>query len=414
MRTSLNQWSALICISIGLVACGDEATIGNPCGDCPIGYECVSYEYGSLCEVAEMTPAGDDGDRIAQPAPDYNNEDDGETNDDGFLPSGYTPGSSGQAGGGSNTGSNDECTSVQLNLKPSAASIPRVMLVVDRSYSMVGIEDRWTPIEETLSRVTASLSETVHFGLVLFPSPDPGFVGSEAEMACAPGEVNVSTGANTASDIQQWLRNAPPQMGLATPTYSALDAAGRSLAQNPSGNDYILLATDGGPGCNFNMNYNTCECLNHACLLGLPEMCLDNQRTVNKVQQLADDGIKTMVLGIASDEFMPAARSVLDGMAVAGGTAQNGRHLEVGRVNELERALTAAAGQLAPCTYDVGALAGQSEDLNITIDGEPIPRDESGRNGWDINGSDLEFFGDACNQLRDGQAHRIGAEANCQ
>lgn len=414
MRKSLKQWSALILITIGLLACGDETTVGDDCGGCPLGYECVSYEYGSLCEVAEVTPAGQGGSRAAQPAPDYNDDGNDDTDDDSFLPSGYTPGSGGQAGSGSNRGTNDACTSVQLNLKPSPSSIPRVMLVVDRSYSMVGIEDRWTPIEETLSRVTESLGETVHFGLVLFPSPNAGLVGSEAEMACAPGEVNVPTAANTAPDIQQWLRNAPPQMGLATPTYSALDAAGRSLAQNPSGNDYILLATDGGPGCNFNMNYNTCECLNHACLLGLPEMCLDNQRTVNKVQQLANDGIKTLVLGIASDEFMPAARSVLDGMAVAGGTAQNGRHLEVGRVDELERTLTAAAGQLAPCTYDVGALAGQSDALNINIDGQTVPRDESGLNGWDIIGSDLEFFGDACNQLRDGRAHRIGAEANCE
>ena len=140
------------------------------------------------------------------------------------------------------------------------------------------------------------------------------------------------------------------------------------------------------------MNYNTCECLNHACLLGLPEMCLDNQRTVNKVQQLADEGIKTMVLGIASDEFMPAARSVLDGMAVAGGTAQNGRHMEVGRVDELERSLTAAAGQLAPCTYELGELAESSEDLNVTIDGQSVQRDESGRDGWNVDGTELEFM----------------------
>ena len=268
MRQSLNQWSAFIYLTIGLFACGDETNTGDDCGGCPLGYECISYEYGALCEVVQADPDGQGGARAAQPAPDYDEDDNVDGNDDGFLPSGYTPSGDGQSGNGSNAGTNDECTSVQLNLKPSVSSIPRVMLVVDRSYSMVGIEDRWTPIEQALGRVTESLSETVHFGLVLFPSPNAGY-GSEAEMACAPGEVNVSTAPNTASDIQQWLRNAPPQMGLATPTYSALDAAGRSLAQNPSGNDYILLATDGGPGCNFNMNYNTCECLNHACLLGL-------------------------------------------------------------------------------------------------------------------------------------------------
>ena len=69
-------------------------------------------------------------------------------------------------------------------LKPSPGSIPRVMLVVDRSYSMIVEEDRWSPIENTLSRVTDSLRDTVQFGLV-FPSPASDFRGSEAEMAIA-------------------------------------------------------------------------------------------------------------------------------------------------------------------------------------------------------------------------------------
>ncbi|MGC6418592.1 MAG: vWA domain-containing protein [Bradymonadia bacterium] len=390
-------------------ACGEDNaadTLSSACGECPPNHACVASSAGTYCQ-SQFTRSEEDEDDNALPAveptadepspPRPTTEVDDETETDV-----NTPGAE-QA---------PACQSLNLHLKPSQGSIPRVMLVVDRSYSMIVEEDRWSPIEETLSRVTESLSDTVHFGLVLFPSPNANVRGSEAEMACAEGEINVSPAANTATDIQDWLTQEPPQPGLATPTYSALDAAGRALLAQPTGNDYILLATDGGPGCNFGLDVFGCTCLNHSCLLGLPEMCLDDQRTVNKVRDLAAEGIKTIVLGISSDDFMPESRRVLDHMAQAGQTATDGRHFEVNRVDDLEQSLTAAAGQLAPCRYDLGALAGLEDDLNVVIDGTDIERDQNRSNGFDIVDGELEFFGDACAMLRDGQAHQISA--SCQ
>jgi hypothetical protein len=391
----------------GLTACGDEAGGSqDACGGCPEDSWCVGSPDGAYCQSPFTRDNNGDDDSMPLIPGDESNDPSNPGDDmDQSGGRGWLPG---QGGDGSNP-DNNECTEVRLLLKPSQGSIPRVMLVVDRSYSMVGAEDRWTPIESTLSRVTQNLGHTVHFGLVLFPSPNPNFRGSEAEMACAPGEVNVNAGANTAADINQWLANARPEPGLATPTHSALDAAGRSLLIAPTGNDYILLATDGGPGCNFALDPHLCTCLNHSCILGLAEMCLDDDRTANKVAALAQQGIRTIVLGIASDEFMPASRAVLDRMAVAGQTDLDGRHFEVGRVHDLEGRLTAAAGNLAPCTYDLGELAEQADQLVLSIDGQAVPRDRSHRSGWDLTGSSVEFFGDSCMSLRDGGAHEIAA-----
>jgi len=352
---------------------------------------------------ASLLPAENRDDEPGFPAAYDGNDDEADPEDDGRD---WVQG----RGNGNDDGG--ACAEVRLVLKPSQGSIPRVMLVVDRSYSMVVEEDRWSPIERTLSRVTQNMGDTVQFGLVLFPAPNPAFRGSEAEMACAAGEVNVAPGMATAVEINRWLSTSPPERGLATPTYSALDAAGRSLMAAPTGNDYILLATDGGPGCNFTLNHNFCTCLNHACILGLPEMCLDDNRTVTKVQDLARAGIKTIVLGIASEEFMPESRAVLDRMAVAGQTDLDGRHFEVGRVDDLEQSLTAAAGNLAPCTYDLGALANEADRLVLTIDGQDVPRDRAHQNGWDLTGNSVEFYGASCQSLRDGRAHEISA--TCQ
>ena len=99
-------------------------------------------------------------------------------------------------------------------------------------------------------------------------------------------------------------------------------------------------------------------------------------------------------------------------MAVAGQTDVDGQHYEVNRVADLEQSLTAAAGQLAPCTYHLGALGAHADNLVISIDGNVIFRDTRHENGWDVDGESVEFFGPACQLLRDGAAHEISAD--CQ
>ena len=51
-----------------------------------------------------------------------------------------------------------ECPEIRRELKPSVSSIPRVMLVVDRSWSMMD-SDGWSPIERALSVVTQALED---------------------------------------------------------------------------------------------------------------------------------------------------------------------------------------------------------------------------------------------------------------
>ncbi len=138
-------------------------------------------------------------------------------------------------------------------------------------------------------------------------------------------------------------------------------------------------------------------------------MCLDDNRTVNKVRELAQQGIKTIVLGMTGQNFLAEARAVLDRMAVAGGTAVDGRHFEVDRVDDLADAIAATAGSIAPCTYELGEMANNADQLVISIDGEEVPRDQSQQHGWDIQDGMLEFFGESCQSLRDGRAHAIDA-----
>ena len=140
--------------------------------------------------------------------------------------------------------------------------------------------------------------------------------------------------------------------------------------------------------------------------------CQPELRKVVQDLARAPNGIKTFVLGLTDENFLPEARAVLNDMAVAGETDDNGRHFEIGRLDELQQRLMATAGGLVPCIYDLGEIVQFADRLQISIDGQIIPRDPNRGNGWAVVNGQIEFSGDACAQLRDGLAHEVRAE--CQ
>jgi hypothetical protein len=138
-----------------------------------------------------------------------------------------------------------DCQDLRINLKPDLRSSSRVVLVVDRSSSMLQDEDRWTPMQEAIELVTSSLQDQIEFGLVFFPNPIQGANRDESIIqscmssgrtaldcedgyeACLPSEMWIEPAFNNAEAIRnammQWR---PPSIGLGTPTYSGLSAAG--------------------------------------------------------------------------------------------------------------------------------------------------------------------------------------------
>ena len=348
------------------------------------------------------------------------------------------------------------CSDIRLSLKPSSGSLSRVMLVVDRSSSMyMSGQDRWTPMKEALASVTEALEGQVQFGLTFFPNPtslpqrdatimskcqQSGrniYACEEAHDACQPGSVWIEPAFSTSQAIIQAMDDWIPPEGLGTPTASGLEAAYAYFMENPqSGTDLVLLATDGAPGCNFDLNPNTCTCLNSACeLFGTTEMCLDEVSALGAVETLSNSSIKTLVLGLALDlpsegpcingsicslggqacesgtcvNQMPR---ILDELAVMGQTAIGGRHTEVGDLNQLQASLASVAGRAVPCRYDLETLEPYVDSVQITVDGQVVMRDPNRQNGWDYFDGALEFFGAACAELRDGQRHNL--EASCR
>ena len=139
---------------------------------------------------------------------------------------------------------------------------------------------------------------------------------------------------------------------------------------------------------------------------GESEMCLDDDATVNAVANLAQDGIRTLVLGISiglppedacfggtcfangqvcvNGQCVNQAPQVLDAMAVAGQTAINGRHHQVDDVAQIQQQLTMVTGSVAPCTYSLDQLLPFADQLRVVVDDNEVMKDVTHTNGWDV------------------------------
>ncbi|MBW2526716.1 MAG: VWA domain-containing protein [Deltaproteobacteria bacterium] len=321
----------------------------------------------------------------------------------------------GQASGGGMQGCDPESFSLQQ------APPAEVYLLIDRSVSMnePGATAGMTKWEELNAAVDAALAqyhETIHFGLLMYPT------GDECE---TPGP-QVRPGPGNRLAIQAALSTAVPSGG--TPTAAALTNAAASLGDfgSPDSPQFIVLATDGGPNCNYFLNaLPSCTCTyanSEHCCTNYPGVCvygstcLDDDATVGVISGLNGAGIDTFVIGLAgTDEYT----SLLDTMAQAGGQPQQGGSTDYYAVTDqasLLAALQIIAVSVISCQIELGQAPDVPDAVKIYIDGVEVPRDASKQNGWDYTDgthTTIELYGTACDRLQDGEQHEVTATFEC-
>lgn len=127
------------------------------------------------------------------------------------------------------SGPNDQgadCSSetIPIRLKPSESGIPNVVLVVDRSYSMIQNPSRWEGVTTAVRTVTGEFDDVIRFGMILFPSPT-------SEDECGIGSIVVEPEMRVADDVAASLATWEPLGG--TPTAPSLELAGSLPARAP-------------------------------------------------------------------------------------------------------------------------------------------------------------------------------------
>ena len=297
-----------------------------------------------------------------------------------------------------------------------------VYLVIDRSGSMLepGATPGMTRWDEVIAAMNTALTQfenSVRFGLVLYP----------ANEECATAGPLVPVNLNNRDEILFELNRAVPAGG--TPTAAALRNAAASLVdfQTPGSPQFVVLATDGGPNCNYILNptpvcgctYSAAEycCTNYpgSCFFG--SNCLDDANTLDVISENRQiHGIDTFVIGLSGTN---AYIDLLNAMAQTGGRPQTGGttdYYSAESETELAAALQSIAVSVISCTIELDEPPLYPNFVHIYIDGAEVGRDGTKTDGWDYSNSDLtaiELYGPPCDLLRDGETHNLTATFAC-
>jgi hypothetical protein len=322
-----------------------------------------------------------------------------------------------------------------------------VLLVVDKSSSMSETgefaEGRWKTLGSALESALEATSTRISYGLELFPfADDPEATPATCETpAGLEVLVPIVLGEDQTGAIASTLAAHAPAGG--TPTADALaraldyfaDGDGREL----SGQRYVLLATDGGPNCNADL---TCEkesctinrenegaeaaCGGNCCDADLdplgPTNCIDDERTVARVEALAEAGIKTIVVGIPGTDFFA---DTLDAVAEAGGAPDPDGPRSYYRVtgadgaDGLTETLTRiTTGLITTCRLQLTSTPADPDYeglLNVEIDGQEVP--QAGDDGWSVDRTTtpptVVLAGETCEYLETQGAERVSITYGC-
>lgn len=286
---------------------------------------------------------------------------------------------------------------------PLVPAVPTVMFVIDRSGSMdqdldgrydAGVP-RWRVLETSLRSTLPPLDQQIAMGALMYPV--------RLDSCAAPTGVDLSPAQGNASRLLGLFTTSRPLGG--TPTADALSVAAAHLRtlRTATSARAVILATDGAPNCNLNLNPATCVCSsppNPDC--PGPDFCLDDVGTINELRNLFASRLPTYVIGLGSG--LNQFASTLDAMAVAGGVPRMGvgpRYYSVANQAELTDAFSRITSQLTRCTFLLNGLS-VNDTFTVQVGGVSVPQ---GPNGWEwldqVNG-ELALHGMACDQAAGG------------
>ena len=334
----------------------------------------------------------------------------------GIAATGGSASTTGQEGGapGGGSGASDSQEVCEVLRVASNRIPPDMLIILDRSTSMQDLfVDRWGPSVSGIKRITASLEDVIDFGLMKFPGGgnctasalDPiGQLACQNQAQCAAGSLDVPIAANSAAAIAAALDNV--QLVASTPTAATLQAAHSLLGnqfvtpdqqQAPA---YVLLVTDGAPNCGTGG-------------FGLPVLLAnDVQASVDQVASMAQDGIKTFVLGYGTKSD-PGLSAALDRMAVAGNTG-DAAHRAIEDEASLVAAFEEIAGRAVSCEYVLETAPSDPKYVLVELDQTALALGSP--DGWSMSADQLHVTleGSACAMLKGGGLHDLTVTVQCE
>jgi hypothetical protein len=301
-------------------------------------------------------------------------------------------------------------------------ALTQLMFVIDRSGSMAfdlagnggpgtDIPDdqtRWRILQRALSHTITTFDQQISMGAKFFPEVLDESQADDSVEACRTDVgVAIPPARGNATKILGTFDTTRPLGG--TPTSEAVRIAAQYLTQSRSIARTLVLATDGAPNCNTNIDFDTCVCTSPAPCdrPSRASSCLDDTRTVNTIRDVAQtQKIPVYVIGIGNDTSA-GFTEVLDQMAEAGGRPlpDTPHYYPAESETQLSNALQGIRDSVTKCTYLTPSAPTNPNAISVAIGGVQIPRDQTKTNGWDWidqTFGELAFFGDACTKAQGG------------
>lgn len=221
-----------------------------------------------------------------------------------------------------------------------------MLVLLDRSksmekYTIAGTDESYADVVQAAIDAIVQQhtnSGIINFALNVFPSPamcDIEYGNKEAADQSAAilcqaasqyttesnpfNEPEVPFDETITMDTYSAIQKVLDEVGNCggTPISKSLQWARNYLNSLDLENDtYILLATDGAPGCNLNAEL-PCESSTPNATAEAPAQCLDDMDSIHAVFDLAKDGYKTFVVGVGED--IAAFADIMNVIAYTGG-----------------------------------------------------------------------------------------------
>jgi hypothetical protein len=245
--------------------------------------------------------------------------------------------------------------------------------------------------------------------------------------------VRVGVAPGSADLIGDALAQAEP--GGGTPTAAALERALQYFTEGDGllleGEKYVLLATDGGPNCNYD---NACEadtctpnldgapqCADGNCCDGAGEFCVDDSGVTEQIEALQAAGIDTFVVGIPGTEEYA---DYLDAFARAGGVPNQGGTRDyfavsgaLGVTGLTDVLTTITTALVTSCEITLAEPPAQISLVNVAIDCEVVRKEGVDGSGWEFddpaNPRSVIVHGPACDDLKANGARRVDVVYGC-
>jgi hypothetical protein len=342
-----------------------------------------------------------DGDGAADEDSDGDEDDAGDTGEEDDGDSEYDP----------PEGEEHDCGSFATSVDELP---PNVMLVLDKSGSMVrdsnkwdhdGDADtadvtRWNSLYQVVSGIFGSFDEGMRFGATLFPSmeADMDDIGT---ICLVSDSSEVPVGDDTAEDILGAIPGAEENdFGGATPAAEGIQTAVESLlATDHDGPKVMVLVTDGAANCvpEHEQEYK-----------------LFDERLITNIADAHASGIPTYVVGI--DIELEQAEGEIDTFtklneaAQAGGVARDGEEAFYNAQShtELQTALDSITAEVE-CMVEAPVMPSVSWLIDVTVGNQEFNRvtDCETEDGWMLNGKTYSLCGSACDLYAAGETFEV-------